>query len=424
MSVQQPNSFRTGPDEGGHFGIYGGRFVAETLMPLILELEKAYAQAKADPAFGREMEFHLTHYVGRPSPLYFAERMTAHCRSTKTASGLLSTKTASGLLGAKIYFKREDLNHTGAHKVNNVLGQIMLARRMGKPRIIAETGAGMHGVATATLCAKFGLQCIVYMGAVDVERQQANVLRMQALGAQVRPVTSGSNTLKDAMNEALRDWVTNVSDTFYCIGTVAGPHPYPMMVRDFQSIIGNETREQMMAAEGRLPDSLIACIGGGSNAMGLFHPFLDDAQIEIYGVEAAGHGLESGLHAASIAGGRPGVLHGNRTYLLMNPDGQINEAHSISAGLDYPGIGPEHAWLNDIKRVQYLSATDDEAVAAFGLCSRLEGIIPALEPAHALARVLDIAPKKPADHLMVVNLSGRGDKDLTSVDEYLKRHKS
>jgi tryptophan synthase beta chain len=402
MSVQQPNSFRTGPDEGGHFGIYGGRFVAETLMPLILELEKAYAQAKADPAFGREMEFHLTHYVGRPSPLYFAERMTAHCRSTKTASGLLSTKTASGLLGAKIYFKREDLNHTGAHKVNNVLGQIMLARRMGKPRIIAETGAGMHGVATATLCAKFGLQCIVYMGAVDVERQQANVLRMQALGAQVRPVTSGSNTLKDAMNEALRDWVTNVSDTFYCIGTVAGPHPYPMMVRDFQSIIGNETREQMMAAEGRLPD----------------------AQIEIYGVEAAGHGLESGLHAASIAGGRPGVLHGNRTYLLMNPDGQINEAHSISAGLDYPGIGPEHAWLNDIKRVQYLSATDDEAVAAFGLCSRLEGIIPALEPAHALARVLDIAPKKPADHLMVVNLSGRGDKDLTSVDEYLKRHKS
>jgi tryptophan synthase beta chain len=423
MSVQQPNSFRTGPDERGHFGIYGGRFVAETLMPLILDLDKAYAQAKADPAFRGEMEFHLTHYVGRPSPLYLAERMTEHCRSTKTASGLSSTKTA-GLLGAKIYFKREDLNHTGAHKVNNVLGQIMLARRMGKPRIIAETGAGMHGVATATLCAKFGLQCIVYMGAVDVERQQANVLRMKALGAQVRPVISGSNTLKDAMNEALRDWVTNVSDTFYCIGTVAGPHPYPMMVRDFQSIIGNETRAQMMAAEGRLPDSLIACIGGGSNAMGLFHPFLDDQQIEIYGVEAAGHGLESGLHAASIAGGRPGVLHGNRTYLLMNRDGQINEAHSISAGLDYPGIGPEHAWLNDIKRVQYLSATDDEAVEAFGLCSRLEGIIPALEPAHALARVLDIAPKKPADHLMVVNLSGRGDKDLASVDEYLKRHTS
>jgi tryptophan synthase beta chain len=363
--------------------------------------------------------------VGRPSPLYFAERMTEYCRNPKSASGPSSTKTASGLsssLGAKIFFKREDLNHTGAHKVNNVLGQIMLARRMGKPRIIAETGAGMHGVATATLCAKFGLQCIVYMGAVDVERQQANVLRMKALGAEVRPVTSGSNTLKDAMNEALRDWVTNVADTFYCIGTVAGPHPYPMMVRDFQSVIGNETREQMMAAEGRLPDSLIACIGGGSNAMGLFHPFLDDTQIEIYGVEAAGHGLASGLHAASIAGGRPGVLHGNRTYLLMNDDGQINEAHSISAGLDYPGIGPEHAWLNDIKRVQYLSATDDEAVAAFGLCSRLEGIIPALEPAHALARVLDIAPSKPRDHLMVVNLSGRGDKDLTSVDEYLKRH--
>jgi tryptophan synthase beta chain len=444
MSVQQPNSFRTGPDERGHFGLYGGRFVAETLMPLILDLDKAYAQAKADPAFRGEMEFHLTHYVGRPSPLYFAERMTEYCRNMKTASGLSSMKTASGLssmktasglsstktasglssTGAKIYFKREDLNHTGAHKVNNVLGQIMLARRMGKPRIIAETGAGMHGVATATLCAKFGLQCIVYMGSVDVARQQPNVQRMQALGAEVRPVTSGSNTLKDAMNEALRDWVTNVADTFYCIGTVAGPHPYPMMVRDFQSVIGAETREQMMAAEGRLPDSLIACIGGGSNAMGLFHPFLDDTQIEIYGVEAAGHGLASGLHAASIAGGRPGVLHGNRTYLLMNDDGQINEAHSISAGLDYPGIGPEHAWLNDIKRVQYLSATDDEAVAAFGLCSRLEGIIPALEPAHALARVLDIAPKKPADHLMVVNLSGRGDKDLTSVDEYLKRHKS
>jgi tryptophan synthase beta chain len=426
MSVQQPNSFRTGPDERGHFGIYGGRFVAETLMPLILDLDKAYAQAKADPAFRSEMEFHLTHYVGRPSPLYFAERMTEYCRNTKTASGSGSTKTASGLsaLGAKIYFKREDLNHTGAHKVNNVLGQIMLARRMGKPRIIAETGAGMHGVATATLCAKFGLQCIVYMGSVDVARQQANVLRMKALGAEVRPVVSGSNTLKDAMNEALRDWVTNVSDTFYCIGTVAGPHPYPMMVRDFQSVIGNETREQMMAAEGRLPDSLIACIGGGSNAMGLFHPFLDDTQVEIYGVEAAGHGLASGLHAASIAGGRPGVLHGNRSYLLMNQDGQINEAHSISAGLDYPGIGPEHAWLNDIKRVQYLSATDDEAVAAFGLCSRLEGIIPALEPAHALARVLDIAPRKPGDHLMVMNLSGRGDKDLSSVDEYLKRHTS
>jgi tryptophan synthase beta chain len=403
MTLQQPNSFRTGPDERGHFGLYGGRFVAETLMPLILELERAYAAAKNDPCFRKEMDGYLKDYVGRPSPLYFAERLSAHLR------------------GAKVYFKREDLNHTGAHKVNNVLGQILLARRMGKPRVIAETGAGMHGVATATMCAKFGLECVVYMGVVDVERQKPNVLRMRALGAEVRPVESGSKTLKDAMNEALRDWVTNVADTFYCIGTVAGPHPYPMMVRDFQSVIGDETREQMLAAEGRLPDSLIACIGGGSNAMGLFHPFLDDAQIEIYGVEAAGHGLSSGLHAASIAGGRPGVLHGNRTYLLMDEDGQINEAHSISAGLDYPGIGPEHAWLNDIKRVKYLSATDEEALAAFQLCSRLEGIIPALEPAHALARVMDLAPQKPGDHLMVVNLSGRGDKDLASVAEYLDR---
>jgi tryptophan synthase beta chain len=403
MTLQQPNSFRTGPDERGHFGLYGGRFVAETLMPLILELERAYAAAKNDPRFRKEMDGYLKDYVGRPSPLYFAERLSEHLR------------------GAKVYFKREDLNHTGAHKVNNVLGQILLARRMGKPRVIAETGAGMHGVATATMCAKFGLECVVYMGVVDVERQKPNVLRMRALGAEVRPVESGSKTLKDAMNEALRDWVTNVADTFYCIGTVAGPHPYPMMVRDFQSVIGDETREQMLAAEGRLPDSLIACIGGGSNAMGLFHPFLDDAQIEIYGVEAAGHGLSSGLHAASIAGGRPGVLHGNRTYLLMDEDGQINEAHSISAGLDYPGIGPEHAWLNDIKRVKYLSATDEEALAAFQLCSRLEGIIPALEPAHALARVMDLAPQKPGDHLMVVNLSGRGDKDLASVAEYLDR---
>jgi tryptophan synthase beta chain len=403
MTLQQPNSFRTGPDERGHFGLYGGRFVAETLMPLILELERAYAAAKNDPLFRKEMDGYLKDYVGRPSPLYFAERLTEH------------------LHGAKVYFKREDLNHTGAHKVNNVLGQILLARRMGKPRVIAETGAGMHGVATATMCAKFGLECVVYMGVVDVERQKPNVLRMRALGAEVRPVESGSKTLKDAMNEALRDWVTNVADTFYCIGTVAGPHPYPMMVRDFQSVIGDETREQMLAAEGRLPDSLVACIGGGSNAMGLFHPFLDDAQIEIYGVEAAGHGLSSGLHAASIAGGRPGVLHGNRTYLLMNEDGQINEAHSISAGLDYPGIGPEHAWLNDIKRVKYLSATDEEALAAFQLCSRLEGIIPALEPAHALARVMDLAPQKPGDHLMVLNLSGRGDKDLASVAEYLDR---
>jgi tryptophan synthase beta chain len=403
MTLQQPNSFRTGPDERGHFGLYGGRFVAETLMPLILELEGAYAAAKNDPRFRKEMDGYLKDYVGRPSPLYFAERLSEHLR------------------GAKVYFKREDLNHTGAHKVNNVLGQILLARRMGKPRVIAETGAGMHGVATATMCAKFGLECVVYMGVVDVERQKPNVLRMRALGAEVRPVESGSKTLKDAMNEALRDWVTNVADTFYCIGTVAGPHPYPMMVRDFQSVIGDETREQMLAAEGRLPDSLVACIGGGSNAMGLFHPFLDDAQIEIYGVEAAGHGLSSGLHAASIAGGRPGVLHGNRTYLLMDEDGQINEAHSISAGLDYPGIGPEHAWLNDIKRVKYLSATDEEALAAFQLCSRLEGIIPALEPAHALARVMDLAPQKPGDHLMVVNLSGRGDKDLASVAEYLDR---
>jgi tryptophan synthase beta chain len=413
MTIQQLNSFRTGPDERGHFGLYGGRFVAETLMPLILELEAAYAAAKNDTGFRREMDGYLKDYVGRPTPLYFAERMTEHLRGVSAASG--------GTGGAKIYLKREDLNHSGAHKVNNVLGQILLARRMGKPRVIAETGAGMHGVATATMCAKFGLECIVYMGVVDVERQKANVLRMKALGAEVRPVESGSKTLKDAMNEALRDWVTNVANTFYCIGTVAGPHPYPMMVRDFQSIIGDETRAQMLAAEGRSPDSLIACIGGGSNAMGLFHPFLDEPHIEIYGVEAAGHGLSTGLHAASIAGGRPGVLHGNRTYLLMNDDGQINEAHSISAGLDYPGIGPEHAWLNDVKRVTYLSATDEEAVAAFELCSRLEGIIPALEPAHALARVMDLAPQKPKDHLMVINLSGRGDKDLASVAAYLER---
>src|SRR6187401_2170350 len=399
---QQVNSFRTGPDERGHFGLYGGRFVAETLMPLIHDLEHAYNAAKKDPAFKAQMDGYLKHYVGRPSPLYFAERLTEHFK------------------GAKIYFKREDLNHTGAHKVNNVLGQIMLAKRMGKPRVIAETGAGMHGVATATLCAKFGLECVVFMGALDVARQQPNVLRMQALGAEVRPVESGAKTLKDAMNEALRDWVTNVSNTFYCIGTVAGPHPYPMMVRDFQWIIGEETRAQMQEAEGRLPDSLIACIGGGSNAMGLFHPFLDDRGVEIYAVEAAGHGLKN-KHAASVAGGRPGVLHGNRTYLLMDDDGQIEEAHSISAGLDYPGIGPEHAWLHDMGRVKFLSATDDEAVAAFQLCSKLEGIIPALESAHALAKVPDIAAKKPKDHLMVVNLSGRGDKDLASVEAYLER---
>jgi tryptophan synthase beta chain len=410
-SVEYPNSFRNGPDERGHFGIYGGRFVAETLMPLILELERAYAIAKADPAFKQGMDGYLTHYVGRPSPLYFAERLTDHLRDVSAATG--------GAGGAKVYFKRDELNHTGAHKVNNVLGQIMLAKRMNKQRIIAETGAGQHGVATATLCARFGLKCIVYMGEVDVERQKPNVFRMKLLGAEVRPVQSGSKTLKDAMNEALRDWVTNVEDTFYCIGTVAGPHPYPAMVRDFQSVIGREAREQMLAAEGRLPDSLVACIGGGSNAMGLFHPFLDDRSVEIYGVEAAGHGLGTGMHAASIAGGRPGVLHGNRTYLLMDADGQITEAHSISAGLDYPGIGPEHSWLNDTGRVTYLSATDDEALDAFQLCCKIEGIIPALEPAHALAQVIKLAPKKPKDHLMVMNLCGRGDKDIFTVAEHL-----
>ncbi|MBD3845461.1 tryptophan synthase subunit beta [Bosea sp. SSUT16] len=396
-----PNSYRNGPDENGRFGMFGGRFVAETLMPLILELEEAYNAAKADPAYHAEMAYGLKHYVGRPSPLYFAERLTEHFD------------------GAKIYLKREELNHTGSHKVNNVLGQILLARRMGKKRIIAETGAGQHGVATATLCARYGLECIVYMGAVDVARQAPNVFRMQMLGATVVPVESGTKTLKDAMNEALRDWVTNVATTFYCIGTVAGPHPYPAMVRDFQSIIGRETREQMQEAEGRLPDSLIACIGGGSNAMGLFHPFLDDSSVEIYGVEAAGHGIPSGLHAASLTGGRPGVLHGNRTFLLMDDDGQIKDAHSISAGLDYPGIGPEHSWLHDVGRVKYLSATDEEALEAFQLLSRLEGIIPALESAHALARVAELAPQKPKDHLMVVSLSGRGDKDIPQVAEIL-----
>jgi tryptophan synthase beta chain len=396
-----PNSLRLGPDAHGHFGIYGGRFVAETLMPLVLDLERAYLTAKDDPAFKAEMEGFLTHYVGRPSPLYFAERLTEHLR------------------GAKIYLKRDELNHTGAHKINNVLGQILLARRMGKKRIIAETGAGQHGVATATACARFGLECVVYMGTIDIERQKPNVFRMKLLGAEVRPVTSGSRTLKDAMNEALRDWVTNVETTYYCIGTVAGPHPYPMMVRDFQAVIGREAREQLMAAEGRLPDSLVACIGGGSNAIGLFHPFLDEPAIEIYGVEAAGKGISTGEHAASIGGGKPGVLHGNRTYLLMDDDGQITETHSISAGLDYPGIGPEHAWLNDSGRITFLSATDDEALKAFQLLSTLEGIIPALEPAHALAKVMELAPKKPKDHLMVVNLCGRGDKDIFSVAEHL-----
>jgi tryptophan synthase beta chain len=398
--TQHTNSYREGPDSEGRFGLYGGRFVAETLMPLVLDLEAEYYAALKDPSFAADMAHFSTHYIGRPSPLYYAERMTQH------------------LGGAKIYFKRDELNHTGAHKVNNVLGQILLARRMGKKRIIAETGAGQHGVATATLCARFGLECIVYMGAVDVERQKPNVFRMNMLGAKVVPVHSGSKTLKDAMNEALRDWVANVETTFYCIGTAAGPHPYPMMVRDFQSVIGRETKEQMFAQEGRLPDSLIAAIGGGSNAIGLFHPFLDDLSVQIYGVEAAGHGLTQ-LHAASLAGGRPGVLHGNRTYLLMDEDGQISEGHSISAGLDYPGIGPEHSYLHDMKRVQYLSATDDEALEAFQLCSKLEGIIPALEPAHALAKVMTLAPNLPKDHLMVMNLCGRGDKDIFTVAEHL-----
>jgi len=395
------NTYRAGPDERGHFGIYGGRFVAETLMPLILEVEKAYDAARADPSFQAEIDYFAKHYVGRPSPLYFAERLTEHFG------------------GAKIYFKRDELNHTGAHKINNCLGQILLARRMGKTRIIAETGAGQHGVATATVCARFDLPCVVYMGEEDIERQKPNVFRMKLLGAEVVPVKSGSRTLKDAMNEALRDWVANVESTFYIIGTVAGPHPYPAMVRDFQSVIGNEVREQIMEAEGRLPDSLVACIGGGSNAMGLFHPFLDDKAVRIIGVEAAGLGLDTDKHAASLTGGRPGVLHGNRTYLLQSDDGQILEAHSISAGLDYPGIGPEHAWLKDSGRVEYVSATDQEALNAFQLCSRMEGIIPALEPAHALAHVSRIAPDLPKDHLLVMNLCGRGDKDVFAVADAL-----
>ena len=403
MNLQQPNSFRTGPDERGRFGDFGGRFVSETLMPLILDLEAEYEKAKTDPSFWAEMDDLWKHYVGRPSPLYHAERLSER------------------LGGAKIYFKRDELNHTGAHKINNVLGQILLARRMGKPRIIAETGAGQHGVATATVCARFGLKCVVFMGATDVERQKPNVFRMKLLGAEVVPVTSGRGTLKDAMNEALRDWVTNVRDTFYCIGTVAGPHPYPAMVRDFQSIIGKETRAQMLEREGRLPDSLVACIGGGSNAMGLFHPFLDDAEVRIIGVEAGGHGVDERMeHAASLTGGRPGVLHGNRTYLLQDADGQIIEGHSISAGLDYPGIGPEHAWLHDVGRVEYVSVTDAEALEAFRLCSLTEGIIPALEPAHALAHVAKIAPGLPADHLLVMNLCGRGDKDIFTVAEALE----
>lgn len=390
-------SLRNGPDASGLFGAFGGQYVAETLMPLIHDLAAEYEKAKTDPEFARELAYFQRDYVGRPSPLYFAERLTEHCG------------------GAKIYLKREELNHTGAHKINNCIGQILLARRMGKRRIIAETGAGMHGVATATVAARFGLDCVIYMGTTDIERQQANVFRMRLLGAKVIPVTAGTGTLKDAMNEALRDWVTHIDNTFYLIGTVAGPHPYPAMVRDFQAVIGKETREQLAEKEGRLPDTLVACIGGGSNAMGLFHPFLDDASVKIVGVEAAGHGIDSGKHAASLNGGVPGVLHGNRTFLLQDPDGQIVDAHSISAGLDYPGIGPEHAWLHDIGRVEYTAITDDEALAAFHQCCRLEGIIPALESSHALAEVFKRAPTLPRDHLMVVNLSGRGDKDMQTV---------
>ncbi|KQS71960.1 tryptophan synthase subunit beta [Rhizobium sp. Leaf371] len=396
-----PNSFRSGPDEDGRFGIFGGRFVAETLMPLILELEAEWEKAKTDPAFKAELEHLNTHYTGRPSPLYFAERLTEE------------------LGGAKVYFKRDELNHTGSHKINNCLGQILLAKRMGKTRIIAETGAGQHGVATATVAARFGLPCVVYMGATDVERQSPNVFRMKLLGAEVRPVTAGHGTLKDAMNEALRDWVTNVDDTYYLIGTAAGPHPYPEMVRDFQSVIGRETREQMMAMEGRLPDMLVAAVGGGSNAIGLFHPFLDDASVKIVGVEAGGKGLDGEEHCASLTAGSPGVLHGNRTYLLQDKDGQIKEGHSISAGLDYPGIGPEHSWLKDAGRVEYVPIMDHEALEAFQLLTRVEGIIPALEPSHALAEVIKRAPTMDKDQIIVMNLCGRGDKDIFTVGKLL-----
>jgi tryptophan synthase beta chain len=391
------NSWGAYPDANGRFGQFGGRFVAETLMPNILALNEAYEASKLDPSFQATLDTFLRDYVGRPSPLYFAERLTEHFG------------------GAKIYFKRDELNHTGAHKINNCMGQIFLAMRMGKTRIIAETGAGQHGVATATVCARFGLPCVVYMGATDVERQSPNVFRMKLLGAEVRPVDAGTATLKDAMNEALRDWVSNPEDTFYIIGTVAGPHPYPAMVRDFQSVIGRETKEQMMEREGRLPDALVACIGGGSNAIGLFHPFLEDESVKIYGVEAAGHGIETGFHAAALTGGRPGVLHGNRTYLLQDNDGQIIDAHSISAGLDYPGVGPEHAFLKDTGRATYLSATDDEALDAFQLCARLEGILPALEPSHALARVGEIAKDVGKGGIIVMNLCGRGDKDIFTI---------
>jgi len=395
-----PNQYAM-PDAEGRFGPYGGRFVAETLMPLVLELNQAYEATKADPSFQAELDDFLTHYVGRPSPLYFAERLTAHHG------------------GAKIWFKRDELNHTGAHKINNCMGQILLAMRMGKKRIIAETGAGQHGVATATVCARFGLQCVVYMGAADVERQSPNVFRMKLLGAEVVPVTSGRGTLKDAMNEALRDWVTNVEDTYYLIGTAAGPHPYPAMVRDFQSVIGRETKVQMQARRGKLPDAVVAAIGGGSNAIGLFHPFIEDAGVRLIGVEAAGRGLDGPDHAASLQGGRPGVLHGNRTYLLQDEDGQILEGHSISAGLDYPGIGPEHAWLKDIGRAEYRAATDVEALEHFQLCSKLEGIIPALEPSHALARVGEIAHEIGKDGDVVLNMCGRGDKDIFAVAKHL-----
>ncbi len=395
--TQVLNTYRTGADERGHFGIFGGRYVAETLMPLILEVERAYTEARADPAFQTELDGYLRHYVGRPSPLYHARRLSEH------------------LGGAKIYFKREDLNHTGAHKVNSCMGQILLARRMGKTRIIAETGAGQHGVATATVCALFGLTCVIYMGQTDIERQAPNVFRMKLLGAEVKSVTSGSATLKDAMNDAMRDWVANVDDTYYLIGTVAGPHPYPSMVRDFQCVIGEETRTQILEAEGRMPDSVLACVGGGSNAMGIFHAFLDEPSVRIIGIEAAGDGVETGRHAASMTGGRPGVLHGNRTYLLQTDDGQITEAHSVSAGLDYPGVGPEHAWLKDSGRVDYVPVTDREALDAFQTTTRLEGIIPALESAHAVAQAIKLAPTLPRDHIMVLNMSGRGDKDVNTV---------
>ena len=395
------NSYKNGPDEEGFFDIYGGKFVAETLMPLILELETEYKKAKKDKNFSEEIKYWNKHYIGRPSPLYFASRIT------------------NKLGGAKVYFKRDELNHTGAHKINNCIGQVLLAKRMGKSRIIAETGAGQHGVATATVCALFGLPCTVYMGARDIERQAPNVFRMKLLGATVIPVESGSQTLKDAMNEALRDWVSNVEDTFYIIGTAAGPHPYPMLVRDFQSVIGEETKEQIMEAEGRLPDSLVACIGGGSNALGLFYPFLDDKLVELYGVEAAGKGLTTDMHAASLSLGSPGVLHGNRTYLLHDEDGQITEAHSISAGLDYPGVGPEHSYLKDVDRVNYVAIEDKEALDAFQFCAQYEGILPALEPSHALGYVMKIAPKLNKDHIIIMNLCGRGDKDVFTVAEKL-----